>query len=194
MSDSSELTILDYDDVESDAEFDRLYPVPYARLSRVHWTPVAVAKRAAELLDCGAGQAVLDVGAGVGKFCIVGALTTPATFVGVERRDDLVGAGQAVIERHRIERVELIVGDGLALDWSCFDGLYFFNPFMDAVPYDVSIRRTERKLWEARPGTRIVTYHGFGGDIPDCYRLVAREPVSTDQLEVWERMQPNEVA
>jgi hypothetical protein len=194
MSESPTLKILDGDDVESDLEFDRIYPMPLGRLSELHWTPVAVAKRAAELLDCSAGQSVLDIGAGVGKFCIVGALTTSATFVGVERREYLVRVGQGVIQRHRVERVELIEGDGFALDWSRFDGLYFYNPFHDSGPDQIAIRRAERKLWEARPGARVVTYHGFGGDMPECYRLVAREPVGTDQLAVWERAQPSEVA
>src|SRR5258708_32599839 len=59
-------------------------------LSGQHWTPVAVAARAADLLTRAGATRILDVGAGVGKFCIVGALSTAAEFVGVERREGLV--------------------------------------------------------------------------------------------------------
>jgi hypothetical protein len=194
MPDRPLLQIPDGDADEMDREFDKVYPPFIERLSRVHWSPVAVAKRAAELLECGTDQTVLDVGAGVGKFCVVGALATPATFLGVEKRDRLVTIGQQLVQQHRVRRVELIQGDALALDWSRFDGLYLYNPFADSLPNELSIRRTEMKLWEVRPGARVVTYHGFGGEMPSVYRLLARELAGTDQVEVWQRMQEDEVA
>jgi hypothetical protein len=167
--------------LRTDEAFDCIYPPPIERLSRPQWTPVTVAKRAAALLASGVGQSILDVGAGVGKFCVVGAVTTEARFVGVEKRDYLVNVGQAVIDRHQIERVELVRGDALSIDWSGFDGIYIFNPFGGD---ERSIRRAEEKLWELRPGARVVTYHGFGGLVPDVYRRLASDG---DRVEVWQR-------
>ena len=42
----------------------------------MHWTPVHVARRAAQFLVTGPETRVLDVGSGPGKFCLVGALAT----------------------------------------------------------------------------------------------------------------------
>src|SRR5882724_9352746 len=58
-----------------DAAFDQLYSEDVRRLSGVHWTPVSVALRAVELLAPEAGMRVLDVGAGAGKLCCLGALS-----------------------------------------------------------------------------------------------------------------------
>lgn len=68
------------------------------------------------------------------------------------------------------------------MDWGGFDGIYFYNPFFGD---EISIRRAEKKLWELRPNARVITYHGFGGSMPDGFRLLAQEPAGTGQLEVW---------
>src|SRR5262245_2791350 len=74
----------------SDGSFDSVYDEEIRALSEEHWTPVAVAARAARILTFAGATRILDVGSGVGKFCIVGALCTAARFVGVERRHRLV--------------------------------------------------------------------------------------------------------
>jgi len=38
-----------------------------------------------------------------------------------------------------------------------------------------------------RAGTRVVTYHGFGGKLPAGYALASREPAGGDALELWIR-------
>ena len=63
----------------SDAELDQVFPEELRERSHLHWTPVAIALRAAALLvpePARSGVRVLDVGAGVGKMCLVGAVVT----------------------------------------------------------------------------------------------------------------------
>jgi len=43
----------------------------------------------------------------------------------------------------------------------------------------------EQLLGRARVGTRVVTYHGFGGVMPDSYRLALRERCYSGLLELW---------
>jgi hypothetical protein len=69
-----------------DRDFDSLFPDMYQEISDTHWTPVEIARRAAQLLVADSSTRVLDVGSGIGKFCLIGALTTSAHFVGVEQR------------------------------------------------------------------------------------------------------------
>ena len=61
----------------SDARFDRLLPPGLVRLAALHFTPVAVALRAAAWLTEDGADQVADLGAGVGKFCLVGKASEP---------------------------------------------------------------------------------------------------------------------
>jgi SAM-dependent methyltransferase len=184
-----------------DAEFDRVFPPPLRLVSRQHWTPVAVAARAARLLVENGAKRILDVGCGPGKFCMVGGLTTDATFVGIEQREHLVEAGRRAAGVLGVRRVHLVVGNIADFDFEGFDGLYLYNPFYEQVctawvPIDDRVvaspqlyKRyvvlTARKLASARPGTVVATYHGFGGEMPCCYQRVHEDAASDGRLVVW---------
>lgn len=197
----------------TDHAFDRLYPAPLRSMSRVHWTPLAVARRAVELLAPLAGERMLDVGAGVGKVCLVGALRSPATWTGLELRPALIRAAEQAARALGVaDRTSFFATDMVTFDWAGYDGVYLYNPFGEylmpaaapslrevgplageyAHPARVARHRrlvaaTEEKAWGLRPGARVVTFHGFGGVWPPCLDLVHREKISTDVLEVWVR-------
>ena len=188
----------------SDPDFDRIYPDWARRLSDVHWTPVDIARRAAELLAVDSNTRILDVGSGVGKFCLIGALSTTATFLGVEQRDNLVQVARQTSQRCGVARTQFIHGNMLDLDWNKFDAFYLYNPFYEHISADYLtpietvieldpdlfrqyVVATCNKLLSAREGTRVVTYHGFGGVMPHEYRLLLREPAGSSYLEVWEK-------
>src|SRR4051812_20257231 len=74
----------------SDAAFDWMYPECFQVLSLKHWTPLAIARKAAGFL-AEPGTRVLDIGSGIGKFCLAAAHHFPETFFyGVEQRHELV--------------------------------------------------------------------------------------------------------
>lgn len=184
----------------SDEEFDQVFPEEFRERSFLHWTPVAVAMRAAELLAPEPSLRVLDVGAGVGKMCLVGALVTGATWWGIEQDQVLVAAANHAAWALDIDRrTRFVHGDGSRLAWDEFDALYFYNPFTTlmlaphASPFvryatiQNTLRRIEQRLASAREGTRVVTYHGFGGKLPAGYTLISREPAGGDVLELWIR-------
>jgi hypothetical protein len=184
-----------------DVEFNELYPKGLRALALTHWTPVRVATRAAELLVTNHATKILDVGAGAGKFCIVGALTSDATFVGIEHRKELVKIATGVATQYKIERVKFKHGNMQDVDWSAFNGFYLYNPFIENV-YDEAARMkngfeqmqalyekyidiVRDKLKKAATGTCVVTYWGFGGPMPAGYVLKTREKYSSDALELW---------
>jgi predicted RNA methylase len=182
----------------SDVQFDQVYPREHRVRSWVHWTPLDVAYRVCALLDPTPTCRVLDVGAGVGKLCHVGALTTAASWVGVERDPEMVQvATRAAIALGVTERTTFLQGDAYDVDWSAFDGIYLYNPFAEQLwveeidpetrrtAYSANIASTQERLAAARSGTRVVTYHGFGGDMPASYDLVHREPAHEDELQLW---------
>ena len=180
-----------------DADWDLVYPWKYGELSTNHWTPISVGRRAAALLSRGPSTRVLDVGSGVGKFCAVAALTTPGIFCGVERCGEMVDIARAAAQRAQLTSTRFIHAQVEDVDWLNFDGFYFYNAFaelrwaaVDVDPegepeYDRLIRFTQETLDGARSGTRVVTYHGFGGQMPRSFRLVFKESMGSDFLELW---------
>jgi predicted RNA methylase len=187
----------------SDEELDEVFPEELRERSYMHWTPVAIAMRAAELLAPEPSLRVLDVGAGVGKMCLVGALVTGATWWGIEQDPVLVAAANHAAWALDIAgRTRFVQGDGSRLAWDEFDAIYFYNPFgtlmlaPHASPFvryatiRNTLRRIEQRLAGTRVGTRVVTYHGFGGKLPPGFTLISREPAGGDQLELWVRDAP----
>ncbi len=187
----------------SDEEFDSLYATTWRRLSRKHWTPVEVGVLATRwLTEDPSVDRVLDVGSGVGKLCVVGALATRRTFVGIEQRPRLVRAAEGAAHaagvsshvRFICDRVSL----GLLLE---FRALYLFNPFGEHTfgeesridgtvafsfqRYREDVALVQDALRLAPNGQRVVTYHGFGGELPRGYVEVHREPIGTDLLQLW---------
>lgn len=181
-----------------DAEIDRLFPEELRDRSVLHWTPAAIAIRAAELLAPSPEVRVLDVGAGVGKVCLIGALVTGATWWGIEQDAvQISAANHAAWALDVTSRTRFVHGDGSRLAWDGFDALYFYNPFSTvmlaphASPFvryatvQSTLRRIEQRLAATAVGTRVVTFHGFGGRWPAGFTRISREPAGDDALELW---------
>jgi SAM-dependent methyltransferase len=187
----------------SDDEFDQVYGRWHRMLSPYYWTPVAIAFRAAQLLTSGGRRRVLDVGSGVGKFCIVGALTTQSVFVGVERRPKLVVAARTAASLLEARRTVFVPADFTAVDFEKFDAFYLFNPFEELVSEgiisidngaDVAPDRFEEyvaavmtKLRRAPRASRVLTYFGYGGPRPPGFKLLHREAAGEDALTLWQK-------
>jgi len=181
-----------------DRAFDRLYPLEIRRASRVHWTPVEVAVRAARLLADRPGLRLLDIGSGVGKFCIVAAASVNASVTGVEHRRHFVRIARGAAARIGVD-ITFVAGTLADCDPRDVDGIYLFNPFAENLSskdhLDQSVELSEERFWrdvesthrflhEAPVGTRVVTYCGWGGEMPAQYCLALREP-RAGTLELW---------
>lgn len=186
-----------------DEMFDALYPAPIRERSEMFWTPVSVAVRAAALLAPHPGMRVLDAGAGPGKLCCIGALVSEASWYGVERDPGLVEMARHTAELLDVEaRVQFQIGELAAIDWTAYDSLYFFNPFEAAfleerqahlvawTRYVGEVSTVEAKLAELKPGTRVVTYHGFGGEMPACFAQLSSDRIGFGTLDLWEKLSP----
>jgi hypothetical protein len=199
MSPARVLAALRWRSAVPDRVFDRLYPKRVRELSSVHWTPVSVALRAADWLAPEAGARVLDVGSGAGKLCCIGAVARGGTWHGVERDPALVQVANAAAKRLDLQRSTMFsAGEMEVVDWRSFDSLYFYNPFaailFGEAPFAKAVRwsmltdqiaRTEAHLADLSVGTRVVTYEGFGGDIPDSYLLTQTEMIGDGRLALW---------
>jgi hypothetical protein len=184
-----------------DCDFDSLFPDMYQEISGTHWTPVEIARRAAQLLVVDSSTRVLDVGSGIGKFCLIGALTTSGHFVGIEQRPHLAKLAYQLVTDFKIPRVQFVSGDVRSIDWTQFQSFYLYNPFVENlyscdsridktvefgnVRYKELVRWVQKRLHLLPIGTRVATYHGFGGDMPPGYELRVEEPGDGDFLRLW---------
>ena len=91
-------------------------------------------------------------------------------------------------------------GNMVTLDWSLYSGFYFFNPFYEnrykfaKIDETISVSNEKfelytktviSKLREVKPGTKVLTYHGFGGVVPDCFDLVKVQEIGSHHLDLW---------
>jgi tRNA A58 N-methylase Trm61 len=194
------LNLLEYIYALEDNRFDLVYPPEIRELSHVHWTPVMVARKAADFLVSEPGTRVLDIGCGAGKFCIVGALTTAGQFTGVEQRKRLSDLARTTIEQANIPNAEIIHGNVAEIDFSNFDAFYLFNPFQEnlqtTLKIDASVNLSDalyekytehvaRQLAIAPLGTRVVTYCGACEEVPLGFECL--ESSLDCGLKFWEK-------
>lgn len=172
----------------NDAAFDWLYPQRIQQLSRRHWTPVEVARKAARFLATGLGDRILDVGSGVGKFCLIGGHHYPeSTFYGIEQRKELHNFARSAQRLTGVENVQFIHGNVTQIDFDDFDHFYFYNAFFENLAEDGHIdqdteysaslyhyycRQMFQGLAHKPGGTRVVTFHSLEDEIPPTYQLV----------------------
>ena len=185
----------------SDAAFDSLFPPHIQQLSGVHWTPLNVAFVAAKFLAPHASARVIDIGAGVGKFCIAGACVADGLFTGIEQRKNFVMLGNKVIKKMGIEKAELVYGNFTELDISTYTGIYFYNSFHENLVFEDALDNTIEvsgdlynkysahflnQLMAMPVGTRLATFWLSITEIPGCYQL--QESHFNNLLKLWIRV------
>ncbi|MES1224387.1 MAG: class I SAM-dependent methyltransferase [Bacteroidota bacterium] len=183
----------------TDEQFHHLYPVSIQLLAKRHWTPLHITQRVAQYLAPTDNAKVLDIGSGVGKFCLAAAHCMPsALFYGVEQRKDLVAHAETARIRLGLENVHFIHRNFTQLDFHQFDHFYFYNSFHenlvatdkidDSIAYSTELynyynRYLYRKLEEMPSGTRLVTFHSLEEEVPPVYHLV--EAQVENLLKCW---------
>jgi hypothetical protein len=172
----------------SDARLHHLYPESIQLLARGHWTPLHIAQMAVEFLTPTRGVKVLDIGSGVGKFCLAGAYYKPAaSFFGVEQRKDLTDHAEFARTMLGIKNAHFINSNFTQLDFKQYDHFYFYNSFYENLVdtdkideslsyswelYNLYNRFLCKKLDEMPPGTRLATFHCLEDKIPVSYHLI----------------------
>lgn len=159
------------------------------KLSPIHWSPLEVIKTAAAFLSDKPGSKIIDIGSGIGKFCIAAAQHYPdCDFYGIEQRKDLYEIALMSRKSSSSElNTHFMHGNFTELDFSSYDGLYFFNSFAEnlyrfgridnSIQYSAGLYNYYAtyfyKILEGKAsGTRLVTYHGDDAELPQSYQLI----------------------
>jgi SAM-dependent methyltransferase len=183
----------------SDSAFNALYSSSVQALAKYHWTPLPAALAAARFLAGDGNVKILDIGSGVGKFCLAGAHSTPdASYYGVEQRKSLIDCAEAAKAKLRLENVSFIHGNFTQLDLRKYDHFYFYNSFYenldgtdkidDSIDYSGELynyynRYLFRQLKQKPKGTRICTLCSLEGEIPPDFHVIRTE--MNDLLKFW---------
>ena len=183
----------------SDIHFNKIYPATIQQLASKHWTPLTIARKAANFLAAENNVRILDIGSGVGKFCLGAAHHKPkARYFGVEQRRPLVDLADAAKDRLLLENVSFIHGNFTQLDFKKFDHFYFYNSFYENLAETSKIDDTiqysgelfnyynyylYQQLSNKPAGTRLATFHSLEDEVPKSYHVVGSE--MDNLLKFW---------
>lgn len=189
----------------TEQSFDSFLPAHLKTASRLYFTPVEVAKKAAEWLTETNSTRILDIGAGVRKFCITGAKYYNSHFYGVEHRESLANIGNRIAQHFNLTNVTILHANILDINFLEYDAFYLFNPFYENLEfvkrlndevelednlYQVYLDYTERQLDQAKTGTRLVTYHGNNFEVPNSYKKETE--AFNGELKLWIKHEKSE--
>lgn len=173
---------------ESDMEFNTLYPLSIQALARCHWTSLPIAVKAAHFLAGDSDAKILDIGSGVGKFCLAAAYHTPkAWYYGVEQRKSLIYHAEVAKCNLGLNNVSFIHGNFTQLDFKKFDHFYFYNAFYenldgtdkidDSIDYSGELynyynRYLFKQLQQKPTGTRLCTLCSLESEVPADFHAI----------------------
>lgn len=116
---------------ENDDTFHQLYTKKIQLLAKKHWTPIEVARIAAEFLVSEKNEKILDIGSGAGKFCLVAGHYKPnAFFYGVEQRKSLIEVAENAQIKLGLDNVFFIEGNFTQLNLTIMITFIFIMHFL----------------------------------------------------------------
>jgi len=186
----------------TDARLHQLYPEAIRSLARMHWSPLYIIQKVVSYLTPNDKVKVLDIGSGVGTFCLAGAYYKPSvSFFGVEQRKSLVEHSQTALEKLGLQNVQFIHRNFTQLNLSEYDHFYFYNSFFENLDgtdkidneivysnelYNYYSIYLYNQLEKMPIGTRVATYCSWGDEMPPCYQVT--ETHFNDLLKFWIKM------
>ena len=182
--------------------FDARLPISFQKLSEIHWTPIAVVVKATKWLGVNSETKILDIGSGVGKFCIIGASISEAHFTGIELRNNLVDEANKIKTDLSLNNISFINQNITTISFKEYDAFYFYNPFCEHTAIadwiddktDLSLKKLAEyekhiylELAKKEKGTRVVTYLSPNFTLPNTY--FAKEILENGDLVFWEKIE-----
>ncbi len=185
----------------TDDDFDAIYSSQVKKISEFHFTPVEVAKTAAQFLVNRPSTKVLDVGSSAGKFCMVGAACTDGVFTGVEQRQSLFEVSDLLSKEYNLENTRFLHSNITEIEFCDFDAVYYFNAFyenvfpkdpidhsieLDKMLYEIYNQHMKAQLSKMPIGTRLATYFSYAHEVPSHFKV--QSTGFDGKLKLWEKI------
>lgn len=192
-------------DPQADQIFDSHLPDPYRAMANRQWTTAAVVRQVAHwLAKHHSHKKIIDIGSGVGKFCILLGLHTRMEVHGIEQRKSLYEISLRLRNDNFLKNVTFIHGNMVDMHWEDYDIYYLYNPFQEhlvnngwsRINGDITfapslfgkyIDEIFRQLVWVKKGKLLITFHGYGGIVPSTWDLIHRVPIRNGDLCMWEK-------
>ncbi|WP_332470472.1 methyltransferase [Leptospira abararensis] len=188
----------------TDDLWDSSLPEKFQTLSPFQWTPISVIERTWKYLSTNEVTSLVDLGSGVGKFCIYLSILSNHSIdiLGLEDRVDLVDVSESLKEHWDTPKVQFRKQNFLQEFPEGHSHYYCFNPLYETMKGNHSIDLQKQKsanqflkdlqtlkqnLLLLKPKTKLITFHGFGGSYLPGFRIVLKEEVSGGEYLIWER-------
>jgi hypothetical protein len=188
----------EFESILTDEQFHSVLPKQVKDKASRFFTPSDIAIQAGKWLSGNDERTVLDIGAGVGKFCLYGAYHTKSQFLGIEMRAHLVKISEDLFKHFNIKNARIVHGNITDFQFSNYNSFYIFNPFQenivpelrmdDSIPlarhyYYTYKQHVYVQLSLAEKGTRLATFHVTNYDVPNSYKVV--EEYEDGELKFW---------
>lgn len=188
----------------TDECWDSLLPSTLQSLSPFQWTPISVIERTWKYLSSDGVTSVVDLGSGVGKFCIYLSLlfSDSIDIFGFEDREELLSVSEGLKKHWGVSKVQFQKANFLTHFPYGHSHYYCFNPLYETIKGSHSIDLKKNKsahqflkdlqtfkqnLFLLKPKSKLITFHGFGGSFLPGFRLVLNEEISGGEFQVWEK-------
>jgi hypothetical protein len=177
--------------------FDEHISIAYKKHSSLHWCPDEIAVLGGELFKTHGIKNVLDIGSGIGKFCLIAEEHCSAQFTGIEIRSPLVSESNRLKSLFN-SRTQFICDSILQFDFDSFDAFFYYHPFCEQealsglIDHDMVIdtglletyeNDVRNKLNQLPTGTTLLTFRSPHFNPPSSFKVL--EILENEELILW---------
>ncbi len=185
----------------NDHFFNSLTSAEFSNHDEIHWSKFAIIKEVVSFLEKNNAKNVLDIGSGIGKFCLLGSMLSKIEFTGVEIRSSLHKESLRIKKLLNTSSVNFIQDDIKNVDFSPFDAFYYYNPFCEHIAtkdiIDDCIELSEEKFYEyediiinklddLKIGTLVILHYTKTLFLSENYQLI--DILADGELTYWRKI------
>jgi hypothetical protein len=184
-----------------DDEVDFIFNPIFHQYADRHFTSIYIAKLALAFLTEKGASHILDIGSGVGKFCIIAGMMTDLPLTGIEYRELMVNEANKLAQEAELTHVQFIHANILECSFDDYSGFYMFNPFLEQIDETATMssdletsislyrkyhQHVAHQLSLQPAGTPLVTYYVPENTIPSSF--VKQKTLLQGTLIFWEKI------